>query len=244
VASSTTGSPTGKVSFYDGTTLLNAAMLTGGTASYSTTTLAPGVTHVITATYSGDSNFTASSSATTTSISVAPLDFTMTVSGPSLQTVVPGSTITYQVTVTPLYGAYAGTVSFAVAGLPPGASVAFSPSSIVANGGPQTIAATIQTAPATAAAHVPSPSSTGRRGAPFALAFLLLFGAGSLRKRGHALRRLLCIAVLLMGGAAVTVISGCGGSGFFAQAPQNYTVTVTATSGGLQHSATFTLDLQ
>jgi hypothetical protein len=41
------------------------------------------------------------------------------------------------------------------------------------------------------------------------------------------------------------MISGCGSnSGFFAQPPQNYTVTITATAANLQHSANITLNLQ
>ena len=100
--------------------------------------------------------------------------------------------------MTPDYGSYAGTVNFAVSGLPPGATVTFSPSSIAANGGPQTVTVTIHTAPATAMLHREPPPSGGRKLAPFALAFLLLFGAGSLRKRGRALRGLLCVLLLLV----------------------------------------------
>ena len=150
MTSATTGTPTGTVSFYDGTTLLNTASLTAGAANYNTAGLAPGVNHSLSATYSGDTNFAASSSTSPVTVTAAPLDFTMTLSGPSTATVVPGSSITYQVSVTPYYGSYAGTVNFAVAGLPPGATVTFSPASIAANGGPQTITVTIQTAPATA----------------------------------------------------------------------------------------------
>ena len=245
VASTTTGTPTGTVSFYDNGTLLGSpAAITAGVAQYTAASLAPGITHTIVATYSGDTNFTGSSNISTSIVIVAPLDFTITISGPPFQTVVPGSTVTYQVTVNPDFGSFAGTVSFAVNGLPPGASATISPSSMPANGGPQTITVTIQTAPAMAAARAPSPPAESRM-APFALAFLLLFGAGALRKRGRALRRLLCIAALLLGGAAATsILSGCAGNGFFAQAPQNYSVTITATSGNLQHSATFTVNVQ
>jgi hypothetical protein len=69
---------------------------------------------------------------------------------PANLTVEPGQSISYHVQVSPDYGAYAGTVSFAVAGLPSGATVAFSPSTIGSNGGPQAITVTITTAPATA----------------------------------------------------------------------------------------------
>ncbi len=246
VLSSTTGTPTGTVSFYDGTTLLSTVTLNSGAASTSTPTLAPGVTHSITATYSGDVNFTGSSStaSASTNITVAPLDFTMTISGPSTATVIPGQSISYQVSVTPRYGSYAGPVNFAVSGLPPGATVNFSPSSIAANAGPQTVTVTIQTVPATAMMHRQQPASPGRKPAPFALAFLLLFGAGALRKRPGILRSLLCMLVLASAGAAATMVSGCGGGGFFAQPPQNYTVTVTATAANLQHSTTITLNMQ
>ena len=64
VASTTTGTPTGAVNFYDNGALLNTtpAVLSGGVATYAATTLAPGATHTITAMYSGNVNFTGSSS--------------------------------------------------------------------------------------------------------------------------------------------------------------------------------------
>ncbi|MGH9561657.1 MAG: MBG domain-containing protein, partial [Terracidiphilus sp.] len=221
VASATTGAPTGSVNISDGGTLLATVTLTNGTGSYTTTTLAPGVTHVISAVYSGDTNFTGSTSTTSASVTVAALDFTMTISGPSSATVIPGQSISYQVSVTPMYGSYAGTVNFAVTGLPAGATVTFSPSTIAANGGPQTVTVTITAPPAAASNHNPSVPSPTRRAAPLALAFLLLFGLGAVRRRGRAARRLFAIVLLLAGGAVATMVSGCGG-GFFAQAPQNY----------------------
>jgi hypothetical protein len=246
VVSSTTGMPTGTVSFYDNGTLLNAATLSSGAGSYSTASLAAGITHTITAVYSGDTNFTgSSSSASATTVIVAALDFTVTIAGPSSLSVAPGGSIIYQVTVSPNYGAYAGTVNFAVSGLPPGSTASFSPSSIASNSGPQTITVTIQTVAATAATRTPPKASSRRHMAPFALAFLVLFGAGGLSKRRIQLKRLLCMAVLLAGGAAMLAMSGCGGSnGFFTQSPQNYTVTITVSSGGMQHNAAFTLNLQ
>ncbi len=57
------GTPTGTVIFYDGTTALDTATLSGGKASFKTTALAVG-SHAITAVYSGDVNFTTSTSAT------------------------------------------------------------------------------------------------------------------------------------------------------------------------------------
>ena len=58
-----TGTPTGSVNFYSGSTLLDTATLSDGVGTYTTTTL-PAGTSSIDAVYSGDSNFTASTSAT------------------------------------------------------------------------------------------------------------------------------------------------------------------------------------
>ncbi len=55
------GSPTGTVTFLDGTTTLGTGTLSGGAANFSTSKLAAGV-HNITASYGGDANFTASTS--------------------------------------------------------------------------------------------------------------------------------------------------------------------------------------
>src|SRR5260370_1448709 len=78
VASATTGTPTGTVSFYDGTAFLGTTPLSNGAAMYSTTSLAPGVTHTLTAAYGGDMNFMASASAAGATVVTTPLDFTFT----------------------------------------------------------------------------------------------------------------------------------------------------------------------
>lgn len=76
-------------------------------------------------------------------------------------------------------------------------------------------------------------------------ALLLLFGMGGLRKRGRAVRRLLCVLLLVATCAAATLINGCGAhAGFFTQAPQSYPITITATSGNVQNSITFTLTVE
>jgi hypothetical protein len=234
------GSPTGTVTFFDGTSNLGTAPLSGDVATYTASALAPGLTHTLTATYNGDSNFTASNATASVTVTVAPLDFTMTISGPSSATAIPGGNITYQVTVTPDYGMYAGTVNFTVSGLPPGATASFSPATIPSNGGPQTIAVTIHTAAATAAAR----QASGLRWQPLALAFLLLFGAGAMRRQGRRLRRLLPVVLLLLAGGAAVALTGCGGNGFFTQTAKNYTVTITASAGSLEHTANITLNVQ
>jgi large repetitive protein len=244
VASTTTGVPTGSVSFYDSTTLLGTATLTNGTVSFSTSSLAPGVAHQLGIVYGGDTNFFANGTVSTTTVVVPPLDFSLVITGPTSQTVIPGAAITYQATITPLYGSYAGPVSFAVSGLPPGATVNFSPSSIPANAGTQTVAVTIQTASATAMRRT---APVGRRVEAFTLALLIpVLGAGTIRMRGKSLPRLVCLVLLVLGGAAASsALSGCGSTnGFLVQSPQNYTVSITATSGSMLHTATVTLNVQ
>ncbi len=245
VVSATTGTPTGTVSFYDNGTQLNTtpATLNAGVATCPTALLAPGVTHTLTATYSGDTNFAGSSSATTVSVAVAALDFTMTIAGAGSATLAPSGSVTYQVKVSPDYGSYAGTVNFTVVGLPPGATATFSPSSIAANGGPQTISVTISM-PATKAVN--HPPSAGSRLLPVALAILLLPFAGSLRRRGRSLSRLALLVALMLGGIAVTAgLSGCGSpNGHSSQTPRSYTVTITATAGTVTHTTTVTVDVE
>src|SRR5271169_2687937 len=62
VAPEFSGTATGSVTFYDGTTLLKTVALSGGAAKYTTKTLTSG-SHTITATYNGSTTFDGSSSA-------------------------------------------------------------------------------------------------------------------------------------------------------------------------------------
>ncbi|MDV9203065.1 Ig-like domain-containing protein, partial [Streptomyces sp. Wh19] len=55
------GTPTGTVDFFDGATLLGTGTLSGGVATFTTSTLAIG-THPLTAVYNGDANFAGSTS--------------------------------------------------------------------------------------------------------------------------------------------------------------------------------------
>jgi len=242
VASSTTGTPTGSVTFFDGSTQLGVVTLSGGTASYTTTTLAAGATHSLTATYSGDVNFLASRSGTAVTVPVAALDFSLNLTGNQSQTVAPGAVASYSFQISPTYGTYPSDVNFSVSGLPPGATAVFSPSTITADGGAQKVVLTVQTAGATAK----SDSSTlfKRGGATLALGFLLVPLFGVRRRKG--LMRILCVTLLLLGGGAfTTLISGCGGfNGFSGQGQQSYSLTVTATSGSVVHTVVVTLNVE
>jgi autotransporter-associated beta strand protein len=68
-----TGTATGTVSFRDGTMTLGTATLSGGRATFSTSSLIGPSSHSITAVYSGDSNFAGSTSAVLMQTVVPPL---------------------------------------------------------------------------------------------------------------------------------------------------------------------------
>ncbi len=195
---------------------------------------------------SGYNNSAIASAAYTINSSTSTGDFTISAPGANL-TVVPGGSGVYTLTLTPGNGAstFPAAVNFSVSGLPPGATVTFSPASIAAGAGTTTVTMTIQTAQSVAANHLPAGSVLASRFAPLSLALLLLPFAAPLRKSGKRLSRLLTVVLLLGMGAALAGLSGCGsGAGFFGQAQKNYTVTVTATMGTVSHTSNVTLTVE
>jgi CSLREA domain-containing protein len=261
------GTPTGTVTFLDGSTPLGTGTLSGGVVTLTTSSLAAG-THSITAAYGGDANFLASTSSPLTQL-VEDFNFNIssTSNNPSSSiTVMPGGTAVFTFTVSPVDGSiFPAAVTLTLSGLPAGATYSFSPATIAAGAGATAITLTIDI-PQTEADAKPltlhpgaqlavnrnGGSSGGQAGgvagrlAPFSLALLLLPFAGRLRRTGKRLGRMMC-ALLLLGAGMATMagMSGCGStSGFFAQQQQSYTVTVTATSGALSHSTTVTLTVE
>ncbi len=112
-ASPGVGTPTGTVTFKDGPTALGSPVaLSGGTATFSTSQLAVG-THSITVVYSGDANFTTSTSAALSQ--TANKDGTSTAVVSSANPSVFGHTVTFTAVVTaasPGVGTPTGTVTF------------------------------------------------------------------------------------------------------------------------------------
>ena len=170
---------------------------------------------------------------------VAVLDFTLTLNSAGTQTVIPGNAASYAVRVAPTSTAYPGAVTFTATGVPAGATISFTPATVAANGGITPSNVKVQTALQLAASNLQTKSI------PILLGVLILPFAGSRRMRKGA-GRYLWILIVLLGGAAVTTgLTGCGtGNGFFGQAPQTYHITITATSGTIQHSVNVTLNVQ
>ncbi len=246
--SSPASTPSGSVTFFDGATALGSAVAlnSDGAAALTITSLPIG-NDSLTAVYSGDANFAAGAS---NPVSEIVEDFSLSIassgSNATSVTVVPGQAGTFQLTISPVAPAttFPAAISFSATGLPPGSTYTITPSSLAAGSRSTTVRLVVNTAAATAAKEQQSGGPPLlRRVAPLALALLVLLNASQIRRQGRHWRRMLCVGILAMGSATATLLSGCGG-GFFGQAPESYTITIAATAGNLQHTATVTLNVQ
>ncbi|MGO9231164.1 MAG: Ig-like domain repeat protein, partial [Bryobacteraceae bacterium] len=142
VASSTSGTPTGTVNFFNGATLLNStpAPLSGGIATLALNTLPVGTLSLV-AVYSGDVDFTSSSSSKLTGSVVSP-EFSIAAL-PAAQTVLPTQSVHYTITLTPVNPTFVYPVSLSASGLPAGVTASFAPSSIATGAGASTVTLTL-----------------------------------------------------------------------------------------------------
>jgi Bacterial Ig-like domain (group 3)/FG-GAP-like repeat len=249
-ASGSTGTPTGTVTFLDRTTTLGTGTLSAsGVATYSNTTLSTGA-HSITAQYGGDSNFAASTSAAVTvtvqAVVVAP-SFKVSAT-PATLSITPGQTGTTTLSVTPA-GGFAQAVSFACSGLPSEASCTFAPATVTPGASAVTTTLTITTTAPQASAERSRISRSALPGL-LALGSLLLFAMpGTKRAAGRGRWIVLVIALALAGGfigcgggGSSNGSGGSGGSGGTTTDPGTpagaSTVTVTATAGSMNQTAT------
>jgi Pro-kumamolisin, activation domain/Bacterial Ig-like domain (group 3) len=238
----------GSAVFFSGTTQIGNAtvtqMLVGNAvataAQLTTTSLATGADS-ITAKYSGDANFGASTSAAiTVNVTLQP-DFTVSAAPSTITVPSPGQSATATLTVTGANG-FAGATTFSCSGLPSESTCA-APS--VTGSGTTTLTVTT-TAPSSVA---PSGRNTFNNrtmmsGTLRALVFsigLLILGIQLRRRRWNFVGG--AVAVALLAGMAA-----CGGGGGGVTPPANpgtplgtQTVTVTATSGTLTHAIPITV---
>jgi hypothetical protein len=243
VASTTSGTPGGTVNFFSGTTLLNSTpvALSGGVAAFATSPTAVGAEGV-TAVYSGNVDFIASSSSVLT-VSVLSPDFTIAAS-PGVQAVLPGQSVNFTVTLTPLNPTFVYPVSLSASGLPPGVTATFTPASIATGASVSTSTMTLGASAQAGLQKAPRPLSGIPPYSALALLMLpLLFGKRA-RKVAARFSRTGKMLIALLALAAAGAVTGCGGGGFFSHATNSYTVTITAVSGPETHTAVVTLTVQ
>jgi Bacterial Ig-like domain (group 3)/IPT/TIG domain len=240
--SSSVSTPTGTVTFKDGTTSLGSAVtLSSGVATLATSSLAAG-SHSITAVYNGDSNFSA---LTSSAVSETVQDFTLSVTGSSSQTVPKGGTATYNLQIAPTNGTtFPAAVTLALSGAPKGSTVTVTPQSVSAGDGTTPITVTVQL-----------PTSAPVRGMGLVVLQLSPFLAGMLlplrriRRAGGKQRRGILLGLLLLVAMAFLGIVGCGGGSSSSTqttppGPPTYKMTLTGTANTLSHGTTLTLIVQ
>ena len=249
-----TPTPTGTVTLTSGSYSSGATSLSSGNATINMPTASFAVgTDTLTASYSGDSNYT--TAAATSSVTVMPFSIAGTAA-----LVVRGATKTSMITVTPT-GGFTGSVTLtaAITASPAGAqdppTLSFGSTSpvVITGASAETATLTISTTAATSAAIAPAsrPGFRWYAASSMGLGFMLLFFA-SIPARGRGWRTRLGLLVLpvilasglLACGGGGSSGGGGGGTGNPGTTPGNYTVTVTATSGSATTNGTVTLTVQ
>ncbi len=173
----------------------------------------------------------ASSSVVSATYTIAIPNFALDPIVPSPLVIEHGQTGTATVSVSPENG-FSSAISFACSGLPAGASCSFKPPTVTPFGTTASTTLTVSTAYVSASVPNFHPRISG-------LALVLLLGCFGWGWNCRRTRLIFSGCVL-----ALVVSAGCGGGGSNAFTPITSTVTVTASSGSLQQSTTFTLNIE
>jgi len=232
------GTPTGTVTFLDGTTVLGSGTLDAGVATYSTAALAAG-SHPITARYSGSTIDAGSlSSALSQVVANAPV---LVLNNPTpTVSVASGGSASVTLTVANAGAALAGPVTLSATGLPAGAACTLSSQSVDVSSGAVQVTALITTTPSLTILG----RNRGLQGLPpmkglGAGAGALLIGGvfalpGGRRRRRRMGLFLSALLVVLVGGltACSSTSSGKGATAGTPTPAGTYTVAVTASATG------------
>lgn len=238
------GTPSGNVTFNDGSTVLGSATLDAtGTATFTTTALAPG-THTLVAAYNGNANFMSSTSASQSLALVAPISLNASA---TQGTVVAGQSFTFHFvfTATDIDSRFGSTVTFAASGLPPGAAATFNPPFITLPKSGDFSTNVTMTVTTSSTALLPT-STTLMAG------LFILVALGPMRCTPLLARRWTMVAAIVM----LCALVGCGGGASnnvttnpsqgtgAARTPSTSDITVTATSGTVTSTQNFQLTVQ
>ncbi|MGH9604498.1 MAG: protease pro-enzyme activation domain-containing protein [Terracidiphilus sp.] len=207
--------PAGSVTFFNGASALATVAVGQSGAAAFTFVPAPAGTVTLTAVYGGSGSFDSSTSAPLSVIVSEPVpDFQL--SGATAVSVAAGSAASIVLSIKPLNG-FAGTIQLSCSGVPSGSSCSLPAN--VTPAGTATVTVTLVTAGATLAA-----------GIPFVFFIFVSPTRGKRRLKRLAALALAAVALAILPGCSAVVVANSG-----TLSSQNYTVTVTATSGSIAH---------
>jgi hypothetical protein len=223
--------PTGTVSFNNGTTVIGTATLNSSGVATLNPNLATG-TYTIVAAYGGDSLHAPSKSLPAT-VDGTPASFNIVVN-PAAITMAASQNATATITFTSISG-FSDTLGLGCSSLPAAVTCHFSsPSVVLAAGGTQTAQVTIDTNNPLSGGTTAMNAQTGSRGAllaglsilslPIACVFGLILWR--FRKRHGPVFTVLIALVL---SSAAMLLNGCSGFTQASAAPGTYTIQITAT---------------
>ncbi len=159
----------------------------------------------------------------------------------------PGASATYTLTATAVGGSFPNEIALACSGLPAHATCSFSPASLTPGATKATTTLTISTTDSIADNTPAVPA----RQKPMNGLWMQVQGLGLVgmvlangKKRSKKAAILVLLVLLVLG---MLFMSGCaGGTGIAPQtgSPQSFSITVTGTSGSLQHTVPVTLTVQ
>jgi large repetitive protein len=229
------GSPTGTVTFFaNGSQIGTPQAVSAGAATLSYTFATPG-TYTITASYSGDSYFTASSGQAGVPVYSQNPNFSMAMASYPAGAVYPGGIAAFSFNLT--QNVYAGTIAFAIAGLPPNSSYSISPTGISSTActAGSTVALSINTQQGSAV--LPASFVTPGHGLWSILSMFSGVGLAlllGLRRRRTALRygRIWIALALLVAASGVVACSNVQTPAGTPAGPYTITVTATGSAGG------------
>jgi hypothetical protein len=230
--------PTGTIQFLDGGAPLASATAANGQATFATAGLAPG-THILTASYSGDTNNNPSTSPAITE-TILPSTFIVSITPTSIS-LVTGHHTTLKVTAASV-GAFADTITFSSASVPLYTSTIFTPTTVHLTPGSTSTSILYLDTDAVIGYLSQGKSAQpdiSRTAVAFALAPFALLLSFAFRRRGN-------VTALIAAVIAFTVLftaTGCSGKYPSSTTPGTYQIQIIGTAQAAHTTSTANLTL-